>query len=214
MPESRMTVAMAGMPALVAGGSRMDTRRGLGHGESDFAVGFFGRLVAEKGVHVLMGAAYQLPDVRFEIFGDGPSRRSLEAGAAMAGLAGVRLRGYVSDVAEAMAAMDAIAIPSVWVEAFGYSALEAMSLGVPVVASRRGGLAEIIEHERTGLLFEPGDAGALAAAISRLREDPAFRDSLGAAGAEAQRAEYSVEKMAERVEAVYLKLSPARRLHS
>ncbi|MFB3787343.1 MAG: glycosyltransferase family 4 protein [bacterium] len=80
--------------------------------------------------------------------------------------------------------MDIVAVPSTWIEPFGITAPEAMASGLPVVASRIGGLQQTVEHEKTGILVEPGDPQALAEALRRLIQDPALRARLGQAGRE------------------------------
>jgi glycosyltransferase involved in cell wall biosynthesis len=73
-------------------------------------------------------------------------------------------------------------VPSLWAEPFGRVAVEAGAMGKAVIASKTGGLAELVQHEATGLLVPPGDTGALATAMNRLLADPAFASTLGAAG--------------------------------
>jgi glycosyltransferase involved in cell wall biosynthesis len=104
-------------------------------------------------------------------------------------------------------------IPSVWPEPFGLVALEAMAAGRPVVASRIGGLTDIVADGETGLLVEPGRPDALAGALARLLDDPAARERMGRAGRE--RVErFTPQRIVPRVVAVYedvLRSSRARR---
>jgi glycosyltransferase involved in cell wall biosynthesis len=109
----------------------------------------------------------------------------------------------VEDVANAMNAMDCVLIPSLWEEALGFSALEAMSLGKPIVATKSGGLPELVVPGETGFLIEKRDSGALADAVRELSADPALAERLGKRAREIQRAEYTIEKFGERMEAVY-----------
>lgn len=78
--------------------------------------------------------------------------------------------------------MDIVVVPSTWIEPFGITALEGMASGLPVIASRIGGLAQTTEHEVTGFLTEPGDPVSLAEALRRLIGDPALRQRMGQAG--------------------------------
>ena len=86
---------------------------------------------------------------------------------------------------------DICVVPSLWREPFGLTALEAMASGLPVCASRTGGLADSVVHEQTGLLFPSGDARALAAALKRLLDDAPARRAMGEAGRERVRALYT-----------------------
>ncbi|MCB8933461.1 MAG: glycosyltransferase family 4 protein [Fimbriimonadaceae bacterium] len=199
VPASRMTVAKAGCEPLRPKVGREAAREALGIAEGDFAAGVFGRLVKEKGVDVLL-RAQSVPDhVRYEVFGEGPELDSLrrEAGPR------TTFRGFVPDVADAMNAMDAIVLPSVWEEAFPYAALEAMSLGRALVASRIGGLPEVVVDGETGLLFDPGSSPMLASCLTRLAGDADLVARLGAAGLASHRATYELGHMAERIERVY-----------
>lgn len=144
---------------------------------------FAGRLSPEKGTEILARAwegdasAAPLTAARLVIAGDGPER------ARLARVPGAELLGVLSS-SELAAQYDRAALlvmPSLR-EGFGVTALEAMAHGVPVVASRVGGLARLVEHEVTGLLVTPGDAGELRAAVERLLTDDDLRARLGAAG--------------------------------
>jgi glycosyltransferase involved in cell wall biosynthesis len=80
------------------------------------------------------------------------------------------------------AAADAVVFPVRWAEPWGLVPLEAMAVGRPVVATATGGAAEYLRHEHNCLVFEPGDARALGAAVTRLRDDAALRSQLRAGG--------------------------------
>lgn len=115
------------------------------------------------------------------------------------------------EIMAAFAAAAVVAVPSRWPEPQGLVAIEAMAAGVPVVASRVGGLAELVAPEETGLLVEPGDADALAAALDRLLGDPALRARMGTAGA-ARARNYTASAVVPLVEDAYGRaLSGARR---
>jgi glycosyltransferase involved in cell wall biosynthesis len=101
-------------------------------------------------------------------------------------------------------------VPSITPESFGFVALEAMVLGRPVVAARSGALPEIVSDGETGLLTPPGDATALATALSRLLDDPGLRERMGSAGR--RRAEqFSESRVVQRVETIYQDLLERRR---
>ena len=142
-----------------------------------------GRLKAPKDFLTLIRSlrAVRAP---FEamIVGDGPDRVQLEDEIRARGLSEqVRLAGERSDVPELLAASDVFVLPS-RSEGMPVSVLEAMAAGLPVVASRVGGLAEQVVDGETGLLVQPGDPAELAAALERVLTDPSMRLRLGATG--------------------------------
>lgn len=204
VPPHRMTVAKAGVPILEAARSREEVRKSLGLQDEEFAVGCFGRLVKEKGVEVLIDAASLVHGVKFHIFGDGPERSALQRRITEKHAGDrVTLHGSVESVVDLMNAVDAVAIPSVWAEAFPYAALESMSLGVPVLASKIGGLPELVRDGVDGLLSPPRDVEALVTNIMILRANRSLTQGLGETGKEIHRSRYTVEKMGERVLNVY-----------
>ncbi|HEY8470884.1 MAG TPA: glycosyltransferase family 4 protein [Longimicrobiales bacterium] len=153
--------------------ARAEVRGRLGIGEAEFVVGFGGRLVPEKGVHLLIEALPSVPGARLVVMGDGPERARLEALAARAGVAGrVHFAGYVPSTAMPtwLAALDALALPSLrtkgWAEQFGRILVEAMACEVPVVGSATGEIPEVVGEG--GVVVPEGDAAALAAALRDL----------------------------------------------
>ncbi len=94
----------------------------------------------------------------------------------------VRFLGYLPEVREVLGRMQLLVMPTVYFESFGIAAVEATAMGLPVVASRVGGLAEIVEDGRTGFLVKPGDAVELAGAVRRLMDSPDMRARMGQAG--------------------------------
>jgi glycosyltransferase involved in cell wall biosynthesis/predicted metal-dependent phosphoesterase TrpH len=142
-----------------------------------------GRLSQEKRLDVLLAAfaelRRQLPGVRLAIVGDGPAREALEQGAP----AGVRFLGELHGVelAELYASADVFCFPST-TDTFGQVLLEAGASGLPVVAARAGGGAELVADGATGLLVRPDDANALAAALRLLADDAELRAQLGRSG--------------------------------
>jgi glycosyltransferase involved in cell wall biosynthesis len=145
-----------------------------------------GRLRAPKDFVTFVRALGKLPPGSFEavIVGEGPDRALLEHEIDALGLAGrVRLMGERRDVPELLADADVFVLPS-RSEGHPVAILEAMATGLPVVASRVGGVPEQVSHGETGLLVEPGDPERLAGALGSLATDPALRLRLGAAGRE------------------------------
>ncbi|HYD42339.1 MAG TPA: glycosyltransferase [Anaeromyxobacter sp.] len=142
---------------------------------------FLGRLSREKGVDVLLRALRAVP-YRTKIVGDGPLRAELEARREEWGLRHVQFTGQLpwDDCQELLSRASFLVVPSICYENFPMVIAEAYACGRPVLASRLGALPELVHHGRTGLLFEAGDADALADALRRLAEDPEQRRSLGA----------------------------------
>jgi glycosyltransferase involved in cell wall biosynthesis len=143
---------------------------------------FVGRLSAEKGVDCLIRAWSESIPFPLLIAGDGPQKEELEAIIARAGLQDrVQLIGRRSrqEVEELMLNAAFLVFPSTWYETFGRVAVEAFAHGVPVVASRLGAMAEIVEHGRTGLLFRPGDPEDLAQQLHCMASDEQKRLDMG-----------------------------------
>ena len=143
-----------------------------------------GRLKAPKDFWTLVQAMALLSSggCRLRIAGDGPERAALNEEIGRLGLTGVvELLGDRDDVVELLRQSHLFVLSS-RSEGMPMSVLEAMASGVPVVASAVGGLPELVADEESGLLVEPGDPQALAAAISRLVEDTALRQRFAAAG--------------------------------
>lgn len=130
---------------------------------------FVGRLERYKGVQVVIDVARLLPKRKFVVVGEGPERRALEG----QGLPNVEFRGYLAGdaLAAAYAGAEALVVPSLWHEPFGLVAVEGMLRGVPVLVSRRGGLPEIVEEGKSGVVFEPTRPAELAAYLQHIPED-------------------------------------------
>jgi glycosyltransferase involved in cell wall biosynthesis len=143
---------------------------------------YVGRLTAQKALPVLLDAVERVPDARLEIVGDGPEREGLEARAKSPGLAGrVTFTGALprEQVLSQLAGARAAVLASAW-ENLPHAAVEALSVGTPVVATAVGGVPEVVFDDRNGLLVPPNDDVALAAALERVLGDDALRDRLAA----------------------------------
>jgi glycosyltransferase involved in cell wall biosynthesis len=165
------------------------------------------RLHRDKGLDVLVNAIAELRrrgrDVTCEIGGGGPEARSLADDVRGAGVGDlVRFVGPVADVAAFLRRGRVAAVPSRR-EAFGIAALEAMAAGVSVVASRAGGLAELVEDGATGVLVRPDDPRALANGLARVLGDDALRARLADAGRLAAR-RYDLARSTERLVELYV----------
>ena len=140
-------------------------------------------LRVEKALEVMISAAAQViqrfPDAHLVIAGDGPQRESLEAQVTSMGLTGhVHFLGERRDVTPLLQTVDVGALSSDW-EGMPLFVLECMATGTPVVATNVGGLPEIVEHDRTGLLVPPRDPAALAAGHQRAPRRPRARPPAG-----------------------------------
>ncbi len=174
-------------------------------------IGLFGRLSPIKGQEVALQACERLVrqglDVRLYIAGDTPDtpeRQRLEARVKALKLSHVvEWLGLRQDMPALIASMDLIIVPSTYPESFGRGVVEAQAVGRPVIASRIGALAELIEDGRNGLLVPPGNSYALSQAIERLVADDALRHRCVTAGRQRVDAEWSVDRMVERTLEVY-----------
>lgn len=167
-----------------------------------FTVGFAGRLVREKGLHVLLEAVAGLEgDWRLVLAGEGPLRGELEETASRLGVRD-RVEFLGSAPSGAMASryadMDVLALPSLtiprWKEQFGRVLVEAMACRVPVVGSDSGEIPQVIGD--AGLVCPEGDVAALRNALARLMESPGMRRDLGRLGRERVLARYTQKRIA------------------
>ena len=151
-------------------------------------LGFAGGLQPTKGLHLLFDAIDRLPDgvVTLDVFGSAAPHHGDDAYLlsmeSRLGHAAIRRIGPVPHdrMATRLAEIDVLVVPSVWIENAPFIIREAFACGVPVLASDLGGMAEMVRHDRNGLLFAPGDADALAAQIRRLLDEPTRLDALRA----------------------------------
>jgi len=167
---------------------------------------FVGRLAPQKGVSTLVAAADLLEDPSAQVLlvGDGPERPKLEREAKRIGV-GYRLRfeGFVAHerLPAALAHADLLVLPSIY-EELGTVLLEAMQVGLPIVASGTGGIPDVIEDGINGMLVPPGEPEALAHAINHLLADRDFARRLSE-GAQERAKDYDWEVLAERILRVY-----------
>ena len=168
-------------------------------------VGHVGALVdRHKGQRVLIDVARRRPALTFVFVGGGEDEAALRAAAD--GLDNVRFTGHVDDVPNYLASFDLFAFPSRH-EGLGSILLDAMALELPIVASRTGGIPDLIDDGDNGLLVPPGDAAALGAAIDRLLDDRALQARFAAANRAAVD-DYSAGRMADRYLDLYRELLP------
>jgi len=190
-------------------------RAELGVGEKTPLVGTVAILRRKKGHHVLLEAipsiVERVPGVQFLFAGDGPQRENLERRINELGLGGrVIFLGLRRDVERILKAIDLFVLPTLE-EALGTSILEASAMGKAVVSTDVGGVPEVVEHGRTGLLVKADDSRALAGAVTRLLGDPATRDAMGREGRRMVRERFTIEKMVEGMHDLYERLVNGKR---
>jgi glycosyltransferase involved in cell wall biosynthesis len=173
-------------------------------------LGVAGRLVPEKGVDIFLEAASLVravvPPARFVIVGDGPMRADLERRAAALGIADrVTFTGFRVDAPQIIAGLTLLAVPS-RSDGSPLVVCEAMAAGIPVVASRVGGLPDLVIDGCTGLLVRPGEAEDLARAMVSLLLDPTTADQLGARARDVA-ATRSHAHLVDRMETIYRSLA-------
>jgi glycosyltransferase involved in cell wall biosynthesis len=192
IPSDQLCVLSPGIEERLAAAARaaVSARDGEAPGSSASGKGwawrllYLGRVVEQKGVHTAIEALAHLPgEAELRVVGDGhePYLRRLRALAERLELARrVTFEGALPREAtfDALRRADTLVFPVIWAEPWGLVPLEAMALGIPVVATGRGGSGDFLRHEVNSLLFEPRDAPGLAAALRRLADDPDLRDSL------------------------------------
>lgn len=156
---------------------------------------------------ILAGA----PEAVFALVGDGPERSKIAQWIAQAGVAHrVRLLGSRSDARSVMAASDLVVIPSAGAEGTPLAIMEALALGKPVVSTRLGGIPEIIEDRRNGLLVPPKDAPALAGAVLQVLLDPALAAGFAQEGRRTVEERFTDRHMVARTQSVYLQVAKSR----
>lgn len=170
-------------------------------------IGTAGPLEAVKGFPFFLGAAARLleagRDVEFLIAGAGPEEQNLRRLATELGIdERVTFAPNLFDFSEAIAAMDVFVLPSLQ-QGLGTIMLEAMALGRPVIATRVGGVYQVVTDNETGLLVPPSDSVRLAERIAELLDNPKFAQRISAAACWKVELEYSVDKMIEETTAVY-----------
>jgi glycosyltransferase involved in cell wall biosynthesis len=158
---------------------------------------FVGRLVENKGLWFLLNAWKELHEqYPLQIVGDGPDRSTLQAEARESQLSGITFRGRLSheEVIEAVKGARFVIVPSTLYEGFPMCIVESFACGTPVLCSKLGGLAEIVQPHLTGLHFNPGDALDLAAKVEWAWNHPLELSEMGRAARAKYETEYTAEK--------------------
>ncbi|HUE95787.1 MAG TPA: glycosyltransferase family 4 protein [Longimicrobiaceae bacterium] len=194
---------------------RASAREAWGIAPDDFAVGFGGRLVPEKGIDRLIRAIVGVPSAKLLIAGEGPERGRLMKMSLELGVAGrVRFIGHLpsTSVPGWLTSLDALALPSLstprWTEQFGRILVEAMASGVPVVASRCGEIPHVVGA--AGLLTDEGGVDSLAGALASLATSPGLRSKLAEQGRVRALEHFTQDRIAAQTLEFYESLCGAR----
>ncbi len=189
--------------------------QGVGTGDGGYAV-FVGRLSPEKGLDTLLAAwsllAADADAPPLKIVGDGPLAPAIEAAAArnprVEWLGARPLAETLAIIGQAKL----LVMPSVWYETFGRTIIEAFSAGIPVIASNLGAMAELVADGRTGLVFEPGNAGDLAAKVRAILGDPERLATMRGAARREFEIRYTAEANYQLLLRIYLQALASRGL--
>ena len=190
--------------------ARAQIRSAYGFGAHETVVLSVGALATRKGHRTLLQAAQQLKGqgvrLRYLVCGEGSLRATLQNEARRLGLeTDVRFAGFCPEISRYLAAADLFVHVPQW-EGLGVAVIEALAAGLPVVASRVGGIPDLIKDHITGLLVPPQDPTTLAAALTRLVQAPAWASMLGRAGQAHARAQFDLTVMAQNNAALYYEL--------
>jgi len=197
--------------AVVANGISIGDARGSSRPpefrQDRFNVAVVGRLDTVKGHHVAIEALARIgkqePRVELFFIGTGPCESQLKALAVRRGVASrIHFLGFQRNIYDFIAHCDTLLMPSLH-EGLPYTLLEAMALGAPIVASRVGGLAAVLQDGRSGVLVPPGDVSALASAVTEILGNLELRRRLGAYAQQVQQSRYSLAVMTDQYLEVY-----------
>ncbi len=198
------------IPEVASAEQRAEARRSLNIESNALIIGCVAALTPDKGQDILIRALpairAQFPNCELLLPGDGPCRKKLAALARECGVeAAVHFVGFVEDIARVYAAMDLFAFLA-QAEALGTSLLLAMSQALPVVAIERGGIPEVVEDGKNGLLVENLDPEAFSSSVARLFANPEEAARRGAAARETVMARFSLDRMVEEMLGLYARL--------
>ncbi len=181
-------------------------RKSLGIDQSEIVILSVGRLTSEKGHSFLLKGFFRLLDrhesIRLIIAGDGPERINLESQISdSSNTQNVIFSGYSNDIPSLLSAADIFVLPSLY-EGFGLAIIEAMAVGLPVIASNVGGIPEIINSKNNGFLFKKGDVTELTEQLNELVMNRQKRTELGRNALKTSK-KYSLQKMLDSYYALY-----------
>jgi glycosyltransferase involved in cell wall biosynthesis len=194
----------------------LELRRAFGVPEEAFVVGWIGRMTVIKHLPDVLVVVARLQergiDARLCLVGDGPDREEVEQRAYELGIARSTLYlGYQREIAPYYSLFDALLLPS-GNEGTPVVAIESLAAGTPVVATRVGGVPDVVSDGVDGFLAEVGDVEGLTAALATLARDPTLRKEMGRAGRERTLPRYRVERLVDDVDELYRELLAERGL--
>lgn len=189
---------------------RENRRARYGIIETDFVAGYIGRLSQEKGIKYLLEAAGSLDGsgipLKVLIIGDGPQRKELEDIVMAKGIEGmVIFAGFQSDIESWLPALDVFILPSL-TEGTPMALLEAMSFGIPAIASRVGGVPDVVADGENGILFEAGNSRELIQALKILFNEPSLHGKIGQNAKKTIMNKYNIHSWCRTIEGQYDRL--------
>lgn len=188
-----------------------DLRKELGLPDDQLLVGLISYLRTYKGHEYFIEAAGRIAagrnDVTFLIVGQGPEEKTLHGLIERRGLASrIRMLGYRSDLLNVFRSLDVFAIPSIEGDTIPQVLMQALAMGLPVVSTTVGSIPDVVLEGETGFVVPPRDAVALAERIEALLDDRELRRRMGTNGRALVERSYSIDRMLDRMEAVYRRL--------
>jgi phosphatidylinositol alpha-mannosyltransferase len=215
-------VPVGSLPA--AGSATEQVRDEFSVASDAFLIGMLANFRPRKGTEVLIEAVARARargiSLHLLLIGEPFRQQGLDYGeqlrerAAAAGVSDVMtMTGFRADAESLLAGLDLFVLPSLFGEGLPMVLLEAMGIGVPVVSTPIEGIGDVVQDGRTGWLVPPGDADALSETIFALASDPQLRRGVAGLGREAILREYSADRMALGIEAVYRDVLSARSRH-
>ena len=188
----------------------IDPDPGCGSGSGNYAV-FVGRLSEEKGIDTLLAAWQRLSTpLPLKIIGQGPLEDKVRQFAAAHPLVEAVGRLPLDQVLSIVGEAKFLVMPSIWYETFGRTIVEAFAKGTPVIASDLGAMAELVEHEVTGLRFKPGDPIELASCMERLMSDESLTHKCDRPRRREYQSRYRAEENHEQLLDIYHAAMPQR----
>jgi glycosyltransferase involved in cell wall biosynthesis len=177
---------------------------GIGTHQGGYAL-FVGRMTEEKGVFTLINAWRELTDIKLKVVGDGPALAAMAELVKKHNMTGVELMGWQprENTLAMMKDAHALIYPSLWYEGMPMTLVEGLACGLPIVASRLGAMATMIDDNRTGLHFEAGNSSDLAAQVREIWREPERVEQMRAASRREYETKYSAPRNYEMLLDIY-----------